>query len=105
MKKMVYLSLGSNLSGREAQIREAIARLQKLGEVTSVSALYETEPVEVDREQPWFLNCAVAIETEQSPLQFLTEMLEIEKSMGRNRTELKGPRTIDIDIVFFGDDV
>jgi 2-amino-4-hydroxy-6-hydroxymethyldihydropteridine diphosphokinase len=105
MIKMVYLSLGSNLSDREAQIREAIARLQKLGEVTSVSAFYETEPVEVDREQSWFLNCAVAIETEQPPLQFLTEMLGIEQSMGRTRNEPKGPRIIDIDIVFWGDDV
>jgi 2-amino-4-hydroxy-6-hydroxymethyldihydropteridine diphosphokinase len=105
MKKMVYLSLGSNLGDREAQIREAIAHLQKLGEVTSVSASYETEPVEVEREQPWYLNCAVAIETELPSPQFLTEMLGIEKSMGRNRAEPRGPRTIDIDIVFFGDDV
>jgi 2-amino-4-hydroxy-6-hydroxymethyldihydropteridine diphosphokinase len=105
MKKTVYLSLGSNLGNREAQIREAIARLQKLGEATSVSAFYETEPVEVDREQPWFLNCALAIETDLPPLQFLNEMLGIEQSMGRIRNEPKGPRIIDIDIVFFGDDV
>jgi 2-amino-4-hydroxy-6-hydroxymethyldihydropteridine diphosphokinase len=105
MKKTVYLSLGSNLGDREAQIREAIARLQKLGEATSVSAFYETEPVEVDREQPWFLNCALAIETDLPPLQFLNKMLGIEQSMGRTRNEPKGPRIIDIDIVFFGDDV
>lgn len=105
MKKMVYLSLGSNLGDREAQLRDAIARLRELGVVTLVSALYETEPVEVESEQPWFLNCAVAMETELMPLQFLTSMLALEQSMGRTRTEPKGPRTIDIDIVFFGNEV
>jgi 2-amino-4-hydroxy-6-hydroxymethyldihydropteridine diphosphokinase len=105
MKKMVYLSLGSNLSDREAKIRETISRLQRLGAVTSVSACYETEPVEVDGEQPWFLNCALAIETDLPPQQFLHKMLGIEQSMGRTRNEPKGPRIIDIDIVFWGDDV
>ncbi|MGZ4853693.1 MAG: 2-amino-4-hydroxy-6-hydroxymethyldihydropteridine diphosphokinase [Candidatus Angelobacter sp.] len=105
MKTMVYLSLGSNLGDREAQLREAIARLRELGVVTLVSAFYETEPVEVESKQPWFLNCAVAMETELMPLQFLKRMLALEQSMGRTRTEPKGPRTIDIDIVFFGNDV
>lgn len=105
MKKTVYLSLGSNLGDCEAQIHEAIAHLQKLGEAISVSAFYETEPVEVDREQPWFLNCALAIETDLPSLLFLNKMLGIEQSMGRTRNEKKGPRTIDIDIVFFGDDI
>ncbi|MGZ4873728.1 MAG: 2-amino-4-hydroxy-6-hydroxymethyldihydropteridine diphosphokinase [Candidatus Angelobacter sp.] len=105
MKKMVYLSLGSNLGDREALLREAIARLRELGVVTLVSAFYETEPVEVESKQPWFLNCAVAMETELMPLQFLKRMLALEQSMGRTRTEPKGPRTIDIDIVFFGNDV
>lgn len=105
MKKMVYLSLGSNLGDREALLREAIARLRELGVVTLVSVFYETEPVEVESEQPWFLNCAVAMETELLPLQFLKRMLALEQSMGRTRTEPKGPRTIDIDIVFFGNDV
>jgi 2-amino-4-hydroxy-6-hydroxymethyldihydropteridine diphosphokinase len=76
-----------------------------LGAVTSVSACYETEPVEVDGEQPWFLNCALAIETDLPPQQFLNKMLGIEQSMGRTRNEPKGPRIIDIDIVFWGDDV
>ena len=105
MKKMVYLSLGSNLGGREAQLRDAIIRLGQLGMVKLVSSLYETEPVEVESEQPWFLNCAVAMETELMSLQFLTSMLAVEQSMGRTRTEPRGPRTIDIDIVFFGNDV
>jgi 2-amino-4-hydroxy-6-hydroxymethyldihydropteridine diphosphokinase len=105
MKKTVYLSLGSNLGRREEYLREAISRLQELGVIRQVSAFYETQPVEVEREQPWFLNCAAALETELSQAQFLIRMLAIEQSMGRMRTEPKGPRTIDIDIVFFGNDV
>lgn len=105
MKKPVYLSLGSNLGDREKYLREAISRLQDLGVIRKVSAFYETQPVEVQAEQPWFLNCAVAMETELMPLEFLSRMLAVERLMGRVRTEPKGPRTIDIDIVFFGDDV
>ena len=104
MKKLVYLSLGSNLGDREKYLREAISRLGELGGIRQVSALYETQPVEVQGEQPWFLNCALAMETELMPLEFLSRMLAVEKSMGRIRTEPKGPRTIDIDIVFFGND-
>ncbi|HEY2114468.1 MAG TPA: 2-amino-4-hydroxy-6-hydroxymethyldihydropteridine diphosphokinase [Candidatus Angelobacter sp.] len=105
MKKTAYLSLGSNLADREANLREAIARLADLGSVSRVSALYETEPVEVSGQQPWFLNCAVAVETKLTPLKFLEFLLAIEQSMGRKRTEPKGPRTIDMDIIFFGDEV
>ena len=105
MKKLVYLSLGSNLGDREKYLREATSRLGELGVIKQVSAFYETQPVEVKGEQPWFLNCALAMETELMPLEFLSRMLAVEKSMGRIRTEPKGPRTIDIDIVFFGNDV
>jgi len=105
MKRTAYLSLGSNLGDREGNLREAIARLGELGSVSRVSALYETEPVEVAGQQPWFLNCAAAVETELTPLEFLKRMLAIEQSMGRKRTEPKGPRTIDMDIIFFGDEV
>ena len=105
MTKTVYLSLGSNLGDREANLREAIRRLGELGAVRAVSLFYETEPVEVERQQPWFLNCAVEVATELMPKEFLTRMLAIEESMGRRRTEPKGPRTVDIDIVFFGSEV
>ena len=105
MKRTAYLSLGSNLGDREANLREAIARLGELGSVSKVSAFYETEPVEVAGRQPWFLNCAAALETELTPLQLLKLLLAIEQSMGRKRTEPKGPRTIDMDIIFFDDEV
>jgi len=105
MKKTVYLSLGSNLGDRAANLREAIRRLGELGTVTAVSSFYETEPVEVMSRQPWFLNCAAALETELMPKQLLSRALAVEQAMGRRRRETKGPRTIDIDIVLFGNSV
>ena len=104
MKKLVYLSLGSNVGDRRGHLEHAIRRLGELGEVAAVSALYETEPVEYTR-QDWFLNCAVALETELMPKQFLGRIRGIEQEAGRRRSIPKGPRTLDIDIVLFGDAV
>src|ERR1700749_4599379 len=102
MKTTVHLSLGSNLGEREANLHEALRRLRALGTVVSVSSLYETEPVEVLSRQAWFLNCAAQMETDLTAEAFLQQALAIEQAMGRQRTEPKGPRTIDIDILFFG---
>lgn len=102
MKKTVYLSLGSNLGDRAASLREAIKRLGTLGEIKAISGFYETEPVEVEGQQPWFLNCAVMLESELMPRQFLARMLALELAMGRRRGTAKAPRTIDIDILLFG---
>ena len=104
MKKTVYLSLGSNVGDRHANLETAIARLGQLGEVKAVSSFYETEPVELAA-QPWFLNCAVAVETEMMPRRLLGRMLALEQAMGRRRPQPKGPRTIDIDILLFGNSV
>jgi 2-amino-4-hydroxy-6-hydroxymethyldihydropteridine diphosphokinase len=98
----VYLSLGSNVGDREAHLRDAQARLGSVGRVTSVSSVCETEPVDFIQ-QPWFLNCVVALETAHAPQQLMTAILEIEEAMGRRRVQKKGPRTIDIDILIFGD--
>jgi len=102
--KVVYLSLGSNLGDRAANLRAAIERIRALGEVVAVSSFYETEPVEVTA-QPWFLNCAVKLDTEKMPKQLLAGILDVEQQMGRRRTQKKGPRTIDIDILLFGSSV
>jgi 2-amino-4-hydroxy-6-hydroxymethyldihydropteridine diphosphokinase len=102
MRRRFYLSLGSNLGNRETNLRRAIGSLGRLGEVTAVSSFYETEPVEVV-EQPWFLNCAVALDSDQTPLEVLHEILALEEEMGRYRTQDKGPRNIDIDILLAGD--
>jgi len=104
MPTLVFLSLGSNVGDREANLRDAQKRLGAVGRVTAVSSFYETEPVEFTQ-QPWFLNCAVALETPQTPQQLMTSILNIEEAMGRRRVQKKGPRTIDIDILLFGDAV
>jgi 2-amino-4-hydroxy-6-hydroxymethyldihydropteridine diphosphokinase len=104
MTKIVYLSLGSNLGDREAQLRAARARLAAAGRVVAISSFYETEPVEFTR-QPWFVNCAVALETGKTPRQLMMAILRIEEEMGRKRVGKKGPRCIDIDILLFGDRV
>jgi 2-amino-4-hydroxy-6-hydroxymethyldihydropteridine diphosphokinase len=102
MAEIAYLSLGSNVGDREKYIRGAIDRLAVLGRVASISSFYETEPVEFTP-QAWFLNCAVALETDKTPAQLMAGLLTIEQEMGRRRTEAKGPRTIDVDILLFGD--
>jgi 2-amino-4-hydroxy-6-hydroxymethyldihydropteridine diphosphokinase len=102
--KIVYLSLGSNLGEREANLRTAIEKLGEFGNVARISSFYETEPVEVTT-QPWFLNCAVKLDTEKMPRQLISAILTLEQSMGRQRKQPKGPRTIDIDILLFGSSV
>lgn len=99
-----YLSLGSNLGNREENLREAISRLGAFGNVTAVSSFYETEPVDF-LDQPWFLNCVVLLETEVPPQTLLQRVLEVERGMGRERVQPKGPRLIDIDILLYDDQV
>jgi 2-amino-4-hydroxy-6-hydroxymethyldihydropteridine diphosphokinase len=100
--EIAYLSLGSNLGDRAANLRAAVAQLDAAGRLLAVSALYETQPVDVP-DQPWFLNCAAAIETEKTPRELLSLVLRIEAGMGRLRMRDKGARNIDIDVVLFGD--
>jgi 2-amino-4-hydroxy-6-hydroxymethyldihydropteridine diphosphokinase len=104
MRNQVYLSLGSNVGDRAANLKMAVDRLGRIGKVVAVSSFYETEPVEVTA-QPWFLNCALLMETERMPGQLLSEILGLEQEMGRQRGQSKGPRNIDIDILLFGDSI
>ena len=104
MADFVYLSLGSNIGDRAANLRTAIERLGEAGTVRTISGFYETEPVEL-RDQAWFLNCVVALETWVFPKELLRKVLTIEEEMGRLRIKDKGPRLIDIDILLFGDRV
>jgi len=102
--ELVYLSLGSNIGDRATHLRAAIQRLANAGTVQVFSTFYETEPVDV-QDQPWFMNCVVALETERSPRELLDFILAVEIDMGRWRTLDKGPRIIDIDILLFGNRV
>jgi 2-amino-4-hydroxy-6-hydroxymethyldihydropteridine diphosphokinase len=101
-----YIGLGANLGDREATIRRAV---ELLGadpgiELVAVSTLRETDPVDY-ADQPPFLNGAVAVETELEPLALLDRLLAVERELGRVRDEglRYGPRTIDLDLLLYGD--
>ena len=81
MLNRAYLSLGSNIGDREAQLREAVTQLGALGRVAALSSFYETEPVEFT-EQAWFLNCALAIETAEAPQELMAEILPHRRANG-----------------------
>jgi 2-amino-4-hydroxy-6-hydroxymethyldihydropteridine diphosphokinase len=99
--KTVYLSVGSNSGDRDALLARALERLASDDiSVTRVSAVYETEPRDFP-DQPWFLNQVVEIETSLFPKQLLSRVQKIELGLGRVREQWKGPRTIDIDILFY----
>jgi 2-amino-4-hydroxy-6-hydroxymethyldihydropteridine diphosphokinase len=98
----VYLGLGSNVGDREALLKAALDKLQSPGlRMLRVSNLYETEPIGL-REQAWFLNLAAEFECDLFPRQLLQRCLRVERELGRKRTVVNGPRTIDIDILLFG---
>ena len=97
---LAYISLGSNVGDRMANLRAAISELGKLGTVTKTSSFYETEPVEFTA-QDWFINCVVELETEHSPRELMAAILAIEQKMGRHRNLPKGPRNIDLDVVLY----
>jgi 2-amino-4-hydroxy-6-hydroxymethyldihydropteridine diphosphokinase len=116
----LYLGLGSNVGDREKNLREAKARIGKLGlEISRESSIYETEPVGFT-EQPWFLNQVIeaklfdglisehlvgepeAIAAAQAEA-LLAKLLNIEREMGRERAVVNGPRLIDIDLLLYGD--
>ena len=114
----VYLSLGSNLGDRLALLRTAVQRLRDSEdlELVSASRVYESEPWEKEpgragSEQRWYLNCVVAIDTPLSPRALLERIQGIEDTLGRVRpagtpeARRFAPRTVDIDILFYGDEV
>lgn len=102
----VYLGLGSNVGDRVDYIRRAIDLLEKhpLVRVTQVSSFYETEPLEYP-DQGWFVNAVAAIETGLAPMALLDALQGIEKQLQRERTIRWGPRTIDLDVLLFGEDL
>jgi 2-amino-4-hydroxy-6-hydroxymethyldihydropteridine diphosphokinase len=98
------IALGSNLGNRELYIDSAVAELAKVIEITHLSTNHETDPVG-GPEQPKYLNAIAIAETELDPRGLLIIMLEIENRLGRKREVHWGPRTIDLDLIVFGDEV
>jgi 2-amino-4-hydroxy-6-hydroxymethyldihydropteridine diphosphokinase len=99
-----YIGVGANIGDREKNISEAVQKIQDIDgvEVKKISPLYETEPVG-GPDQPKYLNGVLEIETDFSPRHLLDILHDIENRLGRERTVKNGPRTIDLDILTYGD--
>ena len=104
-----FLSLGSNLGDRLGCLRAVVGALRRgpLLEMRGVSKVYETIPVEVDEEQPDYLNCVVEVRYGATAVELLRFCQGVEAALGRIRTVSGGktPRTIDIDVLLFGEEV
>jgi 2-amino-4-hydroxy-6-hydroxymethyldihydropteridine diphosphokinase len=99
--KEVFILAGSNLGDRKANLEFAVLSLAKEGTVLKASSYYETEPLGF-RDQPWFLNQAIELETLLTPTELLLSCQEIETSCGRIRAFPNAPRTLDLDILLYG---
>ena len=97
-----WIALGSNLGDRRLHLAQALDSLANLGRLTAVSSLYETEPVGF-RDQDPFFNAVAALEVALPPRALLDALLGIERDHQRVRTVPNGPRTLDLDILFYGD--
>jgi 2-amino-4-hydroxy-6-hydroxymethyldihydropteridine diphosphokinase len=100
----VILSLGSNLGDRVRNLERALEGLRREITLEAISSIYETEPVAV-RDQPWFLNLVCTGTTRLKPPALLEFIRELEASLGRERGQRFGPRTVDIDILAYNDTV
>lgn len=101
----VYLLLGSNMGARLELLNNAIENINlKIGEVLQQSPFYETAAWG-KTDQPGFLNVALVVSTSLKPIEVLTKALEIEADLGRVRLEKWGARLIDIDVIFYGNDI
>ncbi|HIE5422302.1 TPA: 2-amino-4-hydroxy-6-hydroxymethyldihydropteridine diphosphokinase [Clostridium botulinum] len=99
----VYMAFGSNIGEKESYIKRALEKIEERGmEIIKVSSIYETEPYGV-LDQDSFLNGVVKIETNLTPEDLIGELLNIEKQLNRVRERRWGPRTIDLDIIFYDD--
>ena len=98
-----YVGLGSNLGDRAAYLLLGLSALSRLPKThfLRLSPVYETDPV--GPPQPPYLNMVAELETELSPTGLLAEMLRVEKALGRERRERWGPRTLDLDLLLYGD--
>jgi 2-amino-4-hydroxy-6-hydroxymethyldihydropteridine diphosphokinase len=101
----VAIALGSNLGDRRAHLAWAIDELGRLLTDVRVSSIFETEPVDVDEPQPPYLNAAVVGRTALEPRALLAALLALERARGRERPSRRAPRTLDLDLILYGDRV
>ena len=102
-RDIAYIGIGSNIGNRLSHCRQAIGEIRQFpgSAVTAVSSFYDTEPLEMP-DQDWFMNAVIALNTGFSPLELLDRCQTIEESLGRKRLIRYGPRTIDLDLLFYG---
>ena len=100
----VFIGLGTNLGDRVDNLKTAQGHIKRFIDIVSRSSLYETEPVDYEQ-QGWFLNMVVEGLTRLAARDLLKHLLDTEKEMGRHRVLRKGPRIIDLDILFYGSDI
>ncbi len=102
----VFLSLGSNLGDRLAYLRAAVTALGRgpRSRVVGASNVYETVPVEVEEEQPNYLNCVIELECGVGAIECLRYCQGIEAALGREKKGEKAPRTLDLDVLLFGEE-
>ena len=101
----VAIALGSNLGDRHAHLRFAIDRLRRILTDIRVSSIHETAPEGVDGPQPDYLNAVVVGLTTLRPLELLHELLSIERERGRTRPSFRASRTLDLDLILYGEEV
>lgn len=99
----VYIGLGSNLGDRARHLASGVDTLHRLGEVVAVSDVYESDPLGVSEPQPAYLNMVVSLLTSLSPAVLLNELLDAERRHGRERLVRNAPRTLDLDLLAYGD--
>lgn len=104
MHKNIYLSLGSNVGSRKTNLLKTLSLISGASEVLKVSPIYQTDPIGFEK-QAKFLNMTCLVFTSYEPHDFLKKLKDIEKSIGRQKSFRNGPRLIDIDIIFWDNDV
>jgi 2-amino-4-hydroxy-6-hydroxymethyldihydropteridine diphosphokinase len=100
---LVAIALGSNLGDRRANLDYAIDRLRAFLQPLRTSSVIETEPFDVPDEQPPYLNAVVVGETSMDPGALMAELQAIERERGRERPSLRAARTLDVDLILYGD--
>ena len=102
---IAYIGIGSNLGDRLYYLQSGVEALDELGTVLAVSGVYETEPVGVESPQPHYLNMVVAVEMSLSPPNAMARLLTVERENQRESHERNAARTLDLDLLSYGDEI
>ena len=100
----IILSLGSNIGDKKLNLENAINKVSEFSKINKISSIYESEPILYEKQDKFF-NLILQIDYKKSAVQLLKDLKDTEKKMGRVKTTKYGPRLIDIDIVFFNNQI